>query len=555
VMPYQQELTRNFSQALWVLLAAVALLLLIASANLANLMLVRASERRREMAIRQALGASRARLARQLLVESALLSVCGAALGVLLAHLSLPALVALVPANMPRAQEVALSLPVLLFSLLATAFAGVAFGLVPALRAARVDPNADLKSEGRGGAGTREKTRARGGIVAAQVALMAVLLTGAGLLLRSFREVMRIEPGFAPNALAVRLALPRKDYATLENVSRFYRQLEARVAVLPGVLSVAAANQVPLNGALASADYKVADRPPASESQLPTAQYRLVTPAYFRTLGIPLLAGRGFDDTDRDGAPLVAIVSRGLARTSFPDRDAVGRHLLVKDNPGGFRDLEIVGVVGDVKHGGLEGEAEPHLYVPYHQTNRDLLGFLTNNQYLLVRGEAPAALAESVRSALRAVDPNVASANVRTTGDLIAAATAGRRFAVQLIAGFAGLALLLAALGIYGVVAYTVAQRTRETGVRMALGALRRDILGMVLGDGLRRTAAGVLAGLLLALAASRALQGLLYGVSAVDPVTYVLVAALLLLVTLAACLVPAWRATRVDPIAALRSE
>jgi putative ABC transport system permease protein len=413
VRPYREELTSNFSQALWVLMAAVALLLLIACANLANLMLVRASERRHEMAIRHALGASRARLARQQLVESVLLAAAGASLGILLAQASVPALLALSPTNMPRAREVSLSLPVLLFALAATALAGLGFGLVPALRAARADPNADLKAEGRGGAGSRERSRARGRIVAGQVALMMVLLAGAGHLLRSFREVMRIRPGFDGDALVLRLSLPRKDYATLESVSRFYRQLEARVAALPGVLSVAASNPIRMNGALASADYKVADRPPASESELPTAQYRMVTPAFFRTLGIPLLAGRGFDETDAASSPLVAVISEGLARKSFPDRDPLGRQLLVKDTPTGFRAMEIVGVAGDVKHTSFEGEAEPHLYVPYHQVNPNLLGFLTNNQFLLVRAaSSPRALGDAARRELQAVDPNVASAHV-----------------------------------------------------------------------------------------------------------------------------------------------
>ncbi|HEU0108990.1 MAG TPA: ABC transporter permease [Vicinamibacteria bacterium] len=555
-VPYREELTRSFSQALWVLLGAVALLLLIACANLANLMLVRATDRRRDMAIRQALGASRSELVRQLLVESALLAAGGAVLGALLARWSVPLLVALSPEALPRARDVHVSLPVLLFTLGAAVLAAMLFGLAPALRAARVDPVRDLKSEGRGAAGTADRSRARGLIVASQVALMMILLTGAGLLLKSFREVMRVEAGFDPGVLTVRLSLPRKDYGELAKVSRFYRQLEARVAALPGVTAVAAVNHVPLNGAIATAEYKVADRPPASDDALPTAQYRMTTPAYFRAMGIPLLAGRAFTDDDREGGAPVVIVSRGLARQSFPDRDPLGRYLLVRDNPAGFRPMQIVGVVGDVRHTSLEADAEPHVYLPYHQTHRDPLVWLTQNQFLVVRTTgAPLAMGEAVRRELQAVDSTVAAADIRASGYYVDAATAARRFSLELLAGFAGLALVMAAIGIYGVVSYTVAQRTREIGVRIALGAEMRDIVGMVVGEGVKRTAVGVVLGLAGALAASHAVGGLLYGVGATDPVTYAAVVALLLTVTIVACLLPAWRAARVNPLVALRGD
>ncbi len=555
-VPYRQELTRNFSQALWVLLGAVALLLLIACANLANLMLVRASDRRREMAIRQAMGARQSRLARQLLIESALLALGGALLGILLARWAVPALVALSPASLPRAREIQLNGPVLLFTLGATALAALASGLVPALRAARVDPNADLKAEGRGSAGAMDRSRTRGLIVAGQIAVMMLLLTGTGLLVKSFREVMRVEPGFDSGVLTVRLSLPRKDYGEILELSQFYGQLETRIAALPGVRSVAAVNHVPLNGALASTDYKVADHPTASESQLPTALYRMVTPTYFQTMGIPLVAGRAFGDDDRAGGALVAIISQALARQSSPDRNPIGEHLLVKDTPDGFRSMRIVGVVGDVRHASLESAVEPHLYVPYHQTHRELLVWLTANQFLVVRsGGAPLALAEPIRRELQAVDPNVASADIRLSGDYVEAAAASRRFSLRLLTSFACLALVMATIGIYGVAAYSVTQRTREIGVRMALGARMNDIFAVVLGEGARRTAAGIGLGLACTLAVSRTLQSLLYGVRATDPATYAGVMALLFFVTLAACLLPAWRASRVDPLLALRQD
>jgi len=555
-VPFREELARNFSQTLWVLLGAVALLLLIACANLANLMLVRATERGREMAIRQALGASRAQLARQLLVESALLALGGAALGVLLARWTVPLLVAMSPAAMPRAKEIQIDLPVLFFTAGAAILSALAFGLLPAVRAARVDPNRDLKLESRGSVGTLEGQRQRGLSVAAEVALMMVLLTGAGLLLRSFRELIRVDPGFDPGVLTVRLSLPRGSYGELEKVSRFYSELESRVSWLPGVISVAAVSQVPLNGALASADYKLADRPPVAEDRLPTAQYRIATPGYFQTMSIPVIAGRAFGDDDRESGARVAIISQALARQSFPDRNPVGEHLLVEDTPEGFRTMEIVGVVGDVKHTSLEADAQPHLYVPYHQTHRELLVWLTLNQFLVVRTQAPALLlADAIRRELEAVDPNVAAADVRTSGYYVDAAATSRRFSLLLLGLFAGVALLMAAVGIYGVVSYSVAQRTRETGVRLALGASAGDILTLVLGEGVKRTAVGIAAGLLGALGASRALRGLLYGVRATDPFTYGAVILVLIAVALAASFLPAWRAARLDPLVALRRE
>jgi putative ABC transport system permease protein len=556
VVPYREEMTRLFSNALLMLQAAVGLLLIIACANLANLTFIRASARRRELAVRQAMGASRGQLVRPLLVESGLVALGGALLGVLLAASAVPPLVALLPAALPRAQEIRISVPVLFFTLGAAALATLLFGLGPALRAARSDPGEELKSEGRGAAGAAGQGRLRGLAVGSQVALMTVLLTGAVLFFESFRAVLRVSPGFDTRVLTVRLSLPRKDYGELGRVSRFYREVESRVAALPGVAAVAAVNHVPLNGALASADYKVAGQAPVADDQLATANYRMVTPAYFRAMGIPLLEGRSFDEGDREGGAAVAIVSQSLARQSFPDGRPLGRELLVNDNPSGFRPVQIVGVVGDVKHAGLEAAAAPHVYVPYHQTPSSLLVFLNQNQFLVVRSSgSPLSLAEPVRRALQAVDGNVATADIRTSGHYADAAAAARRFSLILLAVFAGLAVALASVGIYGVAAFTVTQRRREAGVRIALGAQRRDILALVLGDGLRRALAGLGLGLAGALAASHALRGLLYGVSAVDPLAYAGVGVLVLAVSVLASLGPAWRATRTDPMVALRGD
>jgi predicted permease len=457
---------------------------------------------------------------------------------------------------MPRANEIGVSLPVLLFACGAAVLSGLGFGLAPAWRAAHVDPNRDLQSEARGAGGGADRGRARGLVVAAQVAVMVVLLSGASLLYQSFHAVLQVRPGFDTDVLTVRLSLPRNDYAETRSIGRFYDALEARLRRLPGVVAVAATNHVPLNGALASADYRVEDRPPASDDQLPTAQYRMVTPGYFAAMGIPFLAGSGFTDDDREGGAAVAVISQALARHSFPDRDPVGRHLLVKDNPDGFRPMRIVGVAGDVRHGSLEGAPEPHLFVPYHQTHRSLLVWLAQNQFLVVRASVdPLSLADAVRREVRAVDPNVASAGGRLLGSYVENAAAARRFSLVLLALFAGTALAMATVGIYGVVSHAVAQRTRETGLRVALGAGIRHILALVLGEGLRRSAAGIAAGLVAALLAARSLRSLLFGVAAADPWTYAGVVALALAVTLGACLLPAWRAARLDPVRALRHD
>ena len=473
----------------------------------------------------------------------------------LLAWWAVPALVAMSPTAMPRAREIGVSLPVLSFAAAAALVSGLAFGLLPAWRAVRVDPSDDLKSESRGGAGGSDSSRARGLIVVAQVAVMVVLLSGTALLLESFQAVLKVDPGFDGGVLTVRMSLPRKDYAQVARVRRFYEELEARVLRLPGVVSVAAVNQFPLNGALANADYKVADRPPASDTQLPTADYRMVTPRFLETLGIPLLAGRTFDATDGENKPAVALVNQALVRRSFEGRDPVGRQLLVED-AGDFRPIQIIGVVGDVKHTSLEAAAAPTLYVAYHQTHPNLMVWLAQNQFLLVRATGdPLALGPAVRREIQAVDPNVASAGGRLGESFVDAASASRRFTLVLLALFAAVALAMAAVGIYGVVAYAVAQRTRETGLRLALGASAGDILARVLAEGLRRSAIGIALGLGAALAAARSLKSLLFGVGATEPAAYALVVALLLAVTLVACLLPAWRAARLDPVQALRHD
>lgn len=554
-----EGLTTDFRATLWTLSAAVVVVLLIACSNLANLMLARALERRRELAVRRILGASGGSLVRQLTIDAAIVSGAGLALGLAIATWGVPGLVALSPTAMPRAREIQMSAPVAAFSAALAILSTVLFGLLPALRARRLDPVEDLRSGGRAGTGVAAG-RVRRFLVVGQVALLAVLLVGAGLLMRSFEGVLRVAPGFDRGLLTMRLSLPRAAYPTTPRVSEFYRALELKVTALPGVKGVAAVNQFSLNGSIATADYKPADRPPADATKLPTAVYRMVTPAYFATMGIPLVSGRTFADTDGDGMPQVAIVSRSLARKSFESADPVGRQILVQDNAGGFRPLEIVGVASDVRHGGLEIEPEPHLYVPYHQTNASLLGFLTQNQFLVVRVEGGGAslamsLADDVRRALRGVDPSVASSDVKPSDAYLDGAFAARRFALTLFGLFAGLALAMALLGLYGVVSRTVAERARETGVRIALGSSVGGIVRDVLVDASRLAILGASIGLVAAGLLARMVSNQLYGVTPADPATYATVLLALALTTLVASALPAVRAARVDPARALRQD
>jgi putative ABC transport system permease protein len=376
------------------------------------------------------------------------------------------------------------------------------------------------------------------------------------LLYRSFREASRAAPGFDAEALTVRLSLPRGRYGDIGAITSFYRDLESRVAALPGVEAVSAVNHVPLNGALANADYRTPDMPAGSDARLPTADYRTATPRYFQAMGIPLIAGRAFRDEDDADAPMVAIISRTLARRSYPGRDPIGERILVNDTPERFRPLEIVGVAGDLKHEGVEAEPSPHLFVPYAQTPPQVLVWLAATQFLVVRASVdPLSLEPAIRRALREVDPDVAASQVKTTGAYLEASLAPRRFSLTLIGLFAALAAVMAATGLHVVVSTSVAQRTREMAVRMALGARPAQIRAQVLLQGTALAAAGLAAGVAVSLACGRLVQGMLFGVSAADPGAHAAVAALLAGVVLAACDAPARRAARVPPVESLRAE
>jgi putative ABC transport system permease protein len=540
--------------ALWVLLGAVGFVLLIACANVANLLLARAAGREREIAVRQALGVGRRRLLRLLLTESALLGLGGGAAGLALAVAALRVLVAASAGNVPRIHEVRLDVPVLLFTVLVSLATGLLFGLAPAVAMFRADTHAALKAGGRGASAGAASQRLRGALVAAEVALALALLAGSGLLIRSFLRLQEVDGGFKPaGVLTLRISLPEQRYPKAEQARAFYRDLLERVRKLPGVDAAGAANGLPLGGTGWSGTVTIDTRavPPADTT--PEADQRPVTPGYFEALHVPLLRGRTFDERDNQTAARVCVIDETLAKTYWPHDDAIGKRIHTGAASGGGQVpwMTVVGVVRHVRYRTLESPSRVELYWPYVQTP-----FRVGTLSLAIHSSLPPlGLVAAVRRELRAVDPEQAAYRVRTMDELVADSVARRRLSTTLLAVFAGVALLLAAVGIYGVMSYAVAQRSHEMGIRMALGARGGQVVAMVLGRGLSLTAAGLAVGLAAALVLTRLLKTLLFAVSSYDPLTFVTVAALLVLVAAAASFVPAHRATAVDPVNALRRE
>jgi len=546
VVPLHDTIVRGVRTRLWVLLGAVGFVLLIACANVANLLLARAAGREREVALRNALGAGRSRIARQLLTESALLGGLGGALGLLFAVWGVRLLVGSLPADIPRAAGIGIDPRVMGFTLAASAIATLLFGSFPALRSIPRDLRSTLKSGERGA--SPASGRLAGPLVTAEFALAVVLVIGAGLLIRSFGELSRVDPGFESEGLITsRVTPPETDYPDAASRRAFYDELLTRVRALPGVREVDAVDRIPLaSGSYAGFAFEIEDDPYVPGTEAPVVGDRRVTPGYLRTMGIPLLRGRGLEETDREGSPKVALINQTMARTYWPGEDPIGLR---------FKEVWldewtiVVGVVGDVRTYGLASEVEAEIYRPFAQMP-------TRELSLAVRATGDlAGLADGLRAAVAAIDPHVPVTEIRPVARIVEASMAGSRFTMALVGAFALLALALAAVGIYGVLSYTVGRRTREIGVRVALGARAADVLGSVLGRALVLSGAGAAVGVVGALGATRLLESLLYGVAATDPLTFVAVPLALVAVALLASYVPARRATRIDPMTALRQE
>jgi putative ABC transport system permease protein len=552
VVPLHVEVSGRSAAMLWMLFGAVVLVLLVACANIANLFLVRGTAYRRELAVRSALGASRGRIVAQLLAEAATLGVMGGALGLLVARVLIRALIATGPADLPRVVEIGIDLRVAIFTLLVSIGTSLLVGLAPALQAARRDLRDALQLGERGSSAGGNRLRTL--LVFAEVALSTVLLMTAALLARSFQHVQAVDPGFRPSqVLTIRLSLPRARYGGRAAIENFYRQVHPRIASMPGVHAVAAANVVPMNGYLATIGFHV-DGIVAKDA--PEAHYRMISPDYFRVLGIALRRGRTFAPTDRSGAAPVAIVNETLARQFFGGRDPIGIRMRLDDGEKVPRDVQVVGVVGDVRHFGLEREATIEIYVPMAQVPDPTTIWLANNMYWVVHTDgAPLAAANAVRREIAAVDPAVPASFVRSMDQWMDGTLAPRRFNLQLVALFAAAAWLLAAVGVYAVSAFTVTMRTREIGIRIALGASRREVIGLVLRGGLSPVVAALAAGTAIAILAAPIISGLLFGVTPRDLVSLVVTVATLASAALVANVAPALRAANVDPIVALRIE
>ena len=549
----QEQIVQNVRPALLMILGAVGFVLLIACTNIANLLLARATARQREIAVRTAIGASRWRVVRMVLTESVLLALIGAALGLFLAIVSIPTLLRLGAGSLPATSVVHVDATVLAFITLLAIIAGLLFGLAPALHMASLDLRSALNQSDRGAAGVGIM-RARGILVICEVALAMLLLVCAGLLIRSFDRLARVAPGFSTDHLLI-ADIPVSPVAHANATERmgFFDRIIERATALPGVRSAAAASFLPVSGNGAVIHFNIEGRPPKTPHEYIMANYRAVSPAYLNVLGMPLLNGRWISAADNENAPAVVVINSTMAKTYFPNESALGKHLQLGATPDKNEPwMEVVGVVGDVKQS-LATEAPTEMYVPFRQGNKVLPVF--GLSLVLRTSNDPRSLTGSLATAIHEIDGNQPLVRVRTMEENVAASVAQPRFRTVLLAILAGLALLIASVGIYGVMSFAVTQRTREIGTRMALGSTPGQVFKLVIQDGLRLTAIGVVLGLVASVIVTRYLASLLFQIGTIDPLAISIVTVLLVCVALVACYIPARRATRVDPTIALRYE
>jgi predicted permease len=556
VLMLQDELLGNYRAILWMLFGAVGIVLLVVCINLANMFLERSEAGRRDYAIRSALGGSRIRLVAELMTRNLMLCGIGGAAGLGLSFAGVEMLIAMGPADLPRLREVTVDWRVLLFTACVSILAGMVFSLIPALQRAGFDINSDLKTGGKSAGGGVRTARIRSGLIVVEVALSAGLLISAGLLVRSFAKLQSVDPGVKTrNLLLVRMSLPAGRYANREAVLGFLERLAADVRRTAAVESVSVASVIPLSGANTRADFTIIGRPPATVAETPAAQYRWVMPEYFKTIGISIIAGRDFTELDTGKSQPVVVVDQSLAERYFPGENPIGKHIRVEDSGPQPREVEIVGIVSSVKHFNLDDPPTPVYYSPVAQILPAGLGFLINSLNLVVRTDRdPLSTSESVRREIQSIDNEVA-ASTQTMDQLLAASVAPRRFNVLLIEMFAVAALMLAAIGLYSVIAYSVFQRRREIGIRIALGASARRVFGETIAEGMLLTAIGLTIGLAAAVLIGKAISQMLFNVASTDPMTFGAVALVLTATGVIASYLPARRATRVDPLIALRAE
>lgn len=548
LVPYREDVIGKSRVTLFILFGTVVLVLLIACANIANLLLARAATRKKEMAIRTALGVSRGQLIRQLLTESMILSFIGGAVGLLIGTVGTRFLVMLSPENIPRLKETTLDFSVLFFTFAVSVLTGIIFGLAPALQLLKSDLNESLSEGDRGGSSGMSHAKARSSLIVIEVAMALVLLISSGLMIKSFVELLLVKPGMNPtNLLTVELSLPSKKYPDTQTQNTFFKTVVERTKNLPGVETVGGTSILPLTGS-SSTIFSIEGQPAPPENLLPWAGLCFVTPNYFRTMDIPLIKGRDFTDRDDENSPDVVVINEMMAKKNWPNTDPIGQRIKIRYGTGTFT-REIVGIVGNIRHLGLDQDAQPEMYMPIYQ-------YPENFMFLVARTKSnPMSLSKAIQDEVAAIDKDQPVANIKTMQNIFSSSVAPRRFSMLLITIFACLALALSSAGIYSVISYSVAQRNHELGIRMALGASSKDVLKLILGQGFKLVVIGTIIGLIGAFVLTRLLQSMLFNVSTTDPVIFVAISFVLICFALLASYIPARRATKVDPMVALRHE